>query len=315
MRTGPSPKTVFVCISSERASERLARAVGVVGAVPKQISFAELRSGHRGALEHLVYDLSPWTPTAAATLTGILETNPTVRALLYVPVRADGLDMLPRFGGLDGVCTKVQSFSVATFGLLCGLLRFVCSGDTASIGEGTVTAAVPNLTPTMWNMLRVATANITSARASGSLRVVDLARELNISPRTLTRKFTGAGLPPPKEFLDWMLLMYVADRASREGCPAFVMARRLGCDANAFYRVKKRRLGQAASADRYSFDLVRDLFLDRCRALGDAAATPMAENRSVGDDLPIRRFYRQDPLQPEPDDRRVRIVTQSIQNP
>ena len=264
-----SPEQVFVCISSERARDRVERAIRVIGVEASDISHAQLRSGGHGPMRSLVYDLCPWTPAAAATLVGLMETNPELRVLLYVPVRADSLEMLPRFAGFKGISTKIQSFSVVTFGLLCGLLRRLDSGDVDAVCERAVTSALPDLPPSMREMLRVAGSSIAGMRPStGPLNVAQLAGELGVSSRTLARKLAAAGLPPPKEFLDWMLLVYVEDRATREGCPHFTVARRLGCDSNAFYRVRKRRLGTAAPDSLCSPDLVRDMFVNRCRSLG-----------------------------------------------
>ena len=268
MKTDPSHNVISVCLASERARERVARAIRVVGADVSNTSVARLLAGNIPKLQRLIYDLHPWNPYAGAMFMKILQTNPTLRVLLYVPIRADSLEMLPRFGGMDRVCSKVQHFSVATFGLLCGLVRFVNTGDACSVCERVVAKAMPDLTQNMRSVLRVATAKVTGSKTRTANRVGGLARDLRVSSRTLTRRFMDGGLPPPKEFLDWMLLMYVADRAAREGLPAASVARRLGYDANAFYRVKKRRLGRAAAGDRFGCDLVRDLFIERCRSSG-----------------------------------------------
>lgn len=122
--------------------------------------------------------------------------------LLYVPIRADSLEMLPRFGGIDRVYSKVQHFSVATFGLLCGFVRFVNTGDACSVCERVVATAMPDLTQNMRSVLRIATAKVTSSESRAANRVGALARDLRVSSRTLTRKFMDGGLPPPKEFLE-----------------------------------------------------------------------------------------------------------------
>ena len=268
MKTDASHNVISVCLASERARERVARAIHVVGADASNTSVARLQAGNLPRLQRLVYDLHPWSPATAAMLMNVLQTNPALRVLLYVPIRADSLEMLPRFGGIDRVCSKVQHFSVATFGLLCGFMRFVNTGDACSACERVVAEAMPDLKQNMRSVLRVATANVTGSKSRTANRVGGLARDLSVSSRTLTRRFMDGGLPPPKEFLDWMLLMYLADRAAREGLPVASVARQLGYDANAFYRVKKRRLGRAAAGDRFGCDLVRDLFIERCRSSG-----------------------------------------------
>ena len=289
MKTDASRNEISVCLASERARERVARAIRVVGADISNTSVARLQTENLPTLQRLVYDLHPWSPYAAAMFLKILQTNPALRVLLYIPIRADSLEMLPRFGGMDRVCSKVQHFSVATFGLLCGLVRFVNTGDTCSVCESVVAKAIPDLTQNMQSVLRVATANVTGSKTRTANRVGGLARDLRVSSRTLTRRFMDGGLPPPKEFLDWMLLMHVADRAAREGLPVASVARRLGYDANALYRVKKRRLGQAAAGDRFGYDLVRDLFIERCRPSGAQQALSAAESVST---LPILTAVR-----------------------
>ena len=315
MKIQTSRNEILICLTSERARERVARAVHVVGAEPVDTSIGPLLDGTHPPLRRLVYDLHPWTPAAAATLMNIIETNPALRILLYVPVRADGLEMLPRFGGLDRVCSKVQNFSVATFGLLCGFIRFVNTGHVCPGCERVVTTAMPHLTQNMRSVLRVATAKVTSAKSHSAHRVLSLARDLHISSRTLTRRFMHGGLPPPKEFLDWMLLMHVAERAAREGRPAASVARQLGYDTNRFYRVKKRRLGLAAGGTHLAADLVRELFLERCRSVGGQASlkTPRP-NQSVVGQRPISTAPVQNPRERVSHNRRMGIVADSIQH-
>ena len=315
MKTRTSRNEIFVCLSSERARERVTRAVHVVGAEPVDTSIGHLLAGTHPPLHRLVYDLHPWTPAAAATLMNIIETNPTLRILLYVPVRADGLEMLPRFGGLDRVCSKVQNFSVATFGLLCGFIRFVNTGHVCPGCERVVTTAMPHLTQDLRSVLRVAAAKVTGAKSRGANRVLSLARDLHISSRTLTRHFMHGGLPPPKEFLDWMLLMHVAERAAREGRPAASVARQLGYDTNAFYRIKKRRLGPAAGGNHLAANLVRELFLERCRSVGGRAQFEgSGPNQSVVGQRPISAAPLQNVRQRVSQDRRIRIVADRIQH-
>ena len=316
MKTQIARNEILVCLRSERARERVARAVHVVGAEPVDTSIGPLLDGTHPPLRRLVYDLHPWTPVAAATLMNIIETNPELRILLYVPVRADGLEMLPRFGGLDRVCSKVQNFSVATFGLLCGFIRFVNTGNACPGCERVVTTAMPHLTQNTRNIVRVATAKVTSAKSHRANRVLSLARDLQISSRTLTRRFMDGGLPPPKEFMDWMLLMHLAERAAREGRPAASVARQLGYNTNAFYRIKKRRLGPAMDGNHLAVDLVRDLFFERCRSVGNRA--PLLEapgpNQLVVGQGPISTAPLQSPRERVSHNRRMGIMADRIQH-
>ncbi len=279
MKATGTSRSVFVCVAGERARQRVCRAIDVVGADPVPISYAQLQSGRYEGLHGLVYDLSPWTATSAATLIGLIDSRPEAKILLYVPVRADALEMVSRFAGMGHVCTKVENSSVATFGLLCGLVGYVASGGADALCERAVNEAIPELTPNMRNLVRVAAANVARPTSRGAPNVDMLARELGVSPRTLVRRFTGVGLPAPKEFLDWMLLLQVADKTAREGGPALHAARTLGCNANAFYRIKKRRLGGGASGVMYSTDFLVELFVDRCRAL--AKKRPAAKRKPV----------------------------------
>ena len=316
MRIQYSRDGILICLDSERARERVARAVHVVGAKPVDTSIGPLLDGTHQPLRRLVYDLHPWTPAAAATLMNIIETNPALRILLYVPVRADSLKMLPHFGGIDRVCSKVQNFSVATFGLLCGFIRFVNTGNAGPGCERLVTTAMPHLTQSMRSVLRVATAKVTSGEPRSAHQVLSLARDLRISSRTLTRRFMQDGLPPPKEFLDWMLLLHVAERAAREGRPAAGIARQLGYDTNAFYRIKKRRLGPVAPGHHLAVDLVRDLFLERCRPARSRASSLEAPRpiQSVVGQHPISTAPLQNPRERVSHNRRMGIVADSIQH-
>ncbi len=279
MKATGTARSVFVCVTGERARQRVCRAIDLVGAEPVPISFAQLQSGRYEGLHGLVYDLSPWTAASAATLMGILDSHPEARIFLYVPVRAEALEMVSGFAGMGHVCTKVENSSVATFGLLCGLVGYVASGGADALCERAVSQAVPGLTPAMRNLVRVAAANVARPTSLGAPNVEMLARELGVSPRTLVRRFTGVGLPPPKEFLDWMLLLQVADKTVREGGPALHAARTLGCNANAFYRIKKRRLGSGATGAMHSTDFLVELFVDRCRAL--SKKRPAAKRKPV----------------------------------
>src|SRR5690606_25819214 len=69
----------------------------------------------------------------------------------------------------------------------------------------------------------------------------DLAKVLDITPRTLSRWCRKAGLPPPKRLLAWMRILLAAEFLDDPGRPVAAVAQACGYAADSSLRLALRR--------------------------------------------------------------------------
>lgn len=107
----------------------------------------------------------------------------------------------------------------------------------------------------------------------------DLARVLNITPRTLSRWCRRAGLPPPKRLLAWMRILLAAEFLDDPGRPVASVAQACGYAADSSLRLALRRftgLNPTDLRERGAFDTAAEAFIE---ALAEAR-TPKRRYRA-----------------------------------
>ena len=115
----------------------------------------------------------------------------------------------------------------------------------------------------------------------------DCSRALGLSRRTLERRVRGDNLPPPKELIDWVLLLHVSFIAERARTSICKVARFAGVNPNGLYRTKRRLADRAgrkiASRTEAWFSDAVAAFAVRCRTCdnGTAPAGPV-EHTTAG---------------------------------
>jgi AraC-like DNA-binding protein len=100
----------------------------------------------------------------------------------------------------------------------------------------------------------------------------DLAKLLDITPRTLSRWCRKAGLPPPKRLLAWMRMLLAAEFLDDPGRPVAAVAQACGYAADSSLRLALRRFTGYNPTDlreRGAFDTAAAAFLE---ALAEARA-------------------------------------------
>jgi AraC-like DNA-binding protein len=100
----------------------------------------------------------------------------------------------------------------------------------------------------------------------------DLARKLNITPRTLSRWCRKAGLPPPKRLLAWMRILLAAEFLDDPGRPVAAVATSCGYAADSSLRLALRRFtgfNPTELRERGAFDTAATAFIE---ALAEARA-------------------------------------------
>jgi AraC-like DNA-binding protein len=100
----------------------------------------------------------------------------------------------------------------------------------------------------------------------------DLARKLNITPRTLSRWCRKAGLPPPKRLLAWMRILLAAEFLDDPGRPVAAVATSCGYAADSSLRLALRRFtgfNPTELRERGAFDTAATAFIE---ALTEARA-------------------------------------------
>lgn len=103
--------------------------------------------------------------------------------------------------------------------------------------HGLVEQSLPSFTSASARAILSAASRIVSNGGQGR----DLAKALNITPRTLTRWCRRAGLPPPKRLLTWMRILLAAEFLDDPGRSVSAVAEACGYAADGSLRLALRR--------------------------------------------------------------------------
>jgi AraC-like DNA-binding protein len=225
---------VGVCVASDWAGRAVCRALRDAGAVPVPVESSAITPRALAGSAALVYDLNPWTPTAADRFAGLVDGRPV---LLYLPPNGPAFTTYSRLPKAGDIRVQVQSRD---------------ADSMAHLREAAVDLV--RAVPRVWIMddLKRAVPNLSSAaylfghRALGVLgagrrpSVAALARALGLSRRTLERRFLADGLPTPKALLDRLTLEHLRHVSGVQQRSLSRVATDLGLTANDLYRLRKR---------------------------------------------------------------------------
>jgi AraC-like DNA-binding protein len=187
----------------------------------------------------LVYDLNPWTRTAAQRFGGLVHGLLGGPILLYLPASGPAFttySQLPRAGDIR---VQVQSrdpdsmahLRDAAVGLIRAVPRVWIMDD--------LKRAVPGLSSASYLFGHRALSVLASGRRPS---VAAISRALGLSQRTLQRRFRADGLPSPKALLDWLTLAHLRHAARFQKRSVARVAADLELAPNDLYRLRKRVL-------------------------------------------------------------------------
>lgn len=190
----------------------------------------------------LVYDLHPWTQTAAQRFGGLVHGLSGGPILLYLPASGPAFttySQLPRAGDIR---VQVQSrdpdsmahLRDAAVGLIRAVPRVWIMDD--------LKRAVPGLSSASYLFGHRALGVLASGRRPS---VAAIARALGLSQRTLQRRFRADGLPSPKALLDWLTLAHLRHVSHFQRRSVARVAADLELAPNDLYRLRKRVLRRA----------------------------------------------------------------------
>jgi len=206
--------------------------------------------------------------------------------LLYVPPRADVAQLLIAAGAFPLIRGEVQSGTVADAGRLRAAIRALLESAPADAVYRRLMLALPDLTQDVQHICRFACGKL-AARKGDTLTVARVAKELGMARRTLERRFQSLGLPKPKEFLDWIVVVFGVYVAGSQGTQLYALGPRMGFSEARMRRtrLRLRTLRSATSGVARVLQQLSDR-ITRFRlrlglALDAAVATPGSSPRRV----------------------------------
>ena len=233
---------VGVCVESEWAGRAVSRALREAGAVAVRLEPSAITPRALAGSAALVYDLHPWTQTAAQRFGGLVHGLSGGPILLYLPASGPAFttySQLPRAGDIR---VQVQSrdpdsmahLRDAAVGLIRAVPRVWIMDD--------LKRAVPGLSSASYLFGHRALGVLASGRRPS---VAAIARALGLSQRTLQRRFRADGLPSPKALLDWLTLAHLRHVSHFQRRSVARVAADLELAPNDLYRLRKRVLRRA----------------------------------------------------------------------
>jgi len=232
---------VGVCVESDWAGRAVGRALRETGAAPVHLEASAIASRELGGATALVYDLNPWTQTAAQRFRGLVRGLRGGPILLYLPASGPAFTTFSELPKTGDVRVQVQSRDPDSMAHLrdaaLGLVRAV---PRAWIMDH-LTRAVPGLSSASYLFGHRALGVLASGRRPS---VAAIARALGLSRRTLQRRFSADGLPDPKALLDWLTLAHLRQVARFHQRSVARVAADLELAPNDLYRLRKRVLSR-----------------------------------------------------------------------
>ena len=273
------PKPKIACsVTNEAAFKNVQRSVEVEGGsiMLIQPSGIPANGGHDYAA--LIYDLSPWDDRASVGINRLRRTRPEIPILFYIPPVSPAVALIPRFGRLTNVRLLMQERNGDGIANLQRDIRWLVGSVPAREILNRLSGVLPEMPPVLRGLAQYV------LRTRGVERrptVGAAARAMGLSKRTLERRVRGDNLPPPKELIDWVMLLHVSFIAERGSTSISKVARFAGINPNGLYRTKKRLADRAgreivSRRDDWFSDAVA-AFAVRCRtfANGRAPASPV----------------------------------------
>ncbi len=212
----------------------------------------------------LICDLAPWNQGALDSFSMFRRQQPGLPVLLYVPSSAAATSLVPECAKMPDIRIQFQSTARDALPFLRKNVRWLLRSNPVSYLINLITFMLDQ-TPEpivryMGDVLHESAGGRTTTVRSG-------AAALGLTRRTLERYLEDAGLPPPKELLDWLRLLYISYTAECSGLSIAVVARGMGLNSNRLYRLKRRLLDRVRIAGLDPIPTFRQVTLglaDRC---------------------------------------------------
>ena len=236
-------RTVAVLVSDPVARERVLSAVrdeGLSARVVTQTDFT-VRGLDGPPAAALVYDFAPWTDAAGAflrRLRGFPTALTDLPVLLYAPQRAEIGQLLVEAGRLSMVWGELQLESLEEVRRLRRAIREILAVTPAAVVFRLMMFHLPDLPVDVVHFCRAACGALAAGRG-GTLTVSALSKDLGVDRRTLERRWRLFHLAP-KEFLDWITLVFAAYIAERHDLEFYDAGDLLGMDAKRLQRCRLR---------------------------------------------------------------------------
>jgi AraC-like DNA-binding protein len=230
---------VGVCVESEWAGRAVSRALREAGAEAVQLGPSAITPQALAGSAALVYDLNPWTQTAARRFGGLVDGLLGGPILLYLPASGPAFTAYSQIPRAGDIRVQVQSrdpdsmahLRDAAVGLIRAVPRVWIMDD--------LKRAVPGLSSASYLFGHRALGVLAAGRRPS---VAAIARALGLSQRTLQRRFRADGLPSPKALLDWLTLAHLRHVSQVQKRSVARVAADLELAANDLYRLRKRVL-------------------------------------------------------------------------
>jgi AraC-like DNA-binding protein len=229
-------------VESEWAGRAVARALADAGADAVHLESSAIAARELAGSAALVYDLNPWTQTAARRFAGAVRGLRGGPVLLYLPASGPAFttfSQLPRAGDIR---VQVQSRDPDSMAHLRDAAVALVRAVPRVWIMDELRRAAPGLSAAAYLFGHRALGVLASGRRPG---VAAITRSLGLSQRTLQRRFRADGLPGPKALLDWLTLAYLRHVSQAQQRSVARVAAELALAPNDLYRLRKRVLRRA----------------------------------------------------------------------
>ncbi|GBD33062.1 hypothetical protein HRbin33_02041 [bacterium HR33] len=216
----------------------------------------------------LVYDLSPFDERALGALEAFRRHHPAAVVMFYVPIRSGIEPLLVRALARPGSWLKFQLPAAYERSLVCEALQQALRMTPGLRVRQALQPLEGSLRPPYRRLIEQVLAELELGRLP-RLKCLAVAGDGFPTIRTLERAAIESGLPSPKKICMWLTLLFVEFASAGLGVPAARVARSVGLDSNAWYRLRRRLIGGfSGSSPRCDSqaDLVARAFLNACGA-------------------------------------------------
>ena len=211
--------TVAVWIADARARERVIIALREERLSCRLVSAKDFGVyGLEGpSAAALVYDLAPWNDEALKFLRRMRAKRLPVTdlpVLVYAPSRAEVGRLLVDAGHLPMVWGELQFAEGSDVARLRRSIRQMLAVTPAAVVLQLLKVYAPQLPALVLQFSQAACGRLAAGKGD-TLTVSFIASALNADRRTLERRWRSWNLPAPKEFLDWVVVLYAAYLSER----------------------------------------------------------------------------------------------------
>jgi AraC-like DNA-binding protein len=228
---------IEVRVESDWAARAACHAVRQSGAAPVVGASYAVPLPRPSPPAALVYDLSPWDPSAVAYLARRARQPEGIPILLYLPPTGAAFAALSRVPKSGYLGVQIQARDAESL----SHLRAAASDLVLAVPHVRILRLLTDAVPALSSAALLFGQRALRVLGAGQRpTVASVARGLGLSSRTLQRRFQADGLPAPKAFLDWLTLVHVQTVAESQQVTAARVAARAGMTGNDLYRMRKR---------------------------------------------------------------------------